>query len=461
MNIRKVVSALFAAVVLPALAAAALCGPVRAADETAKPPAQTSAQAPAPAVQASPLQSVESVVAVVGKEVILRSELDEEVMVYCMQAGISSADTARVNEVSREILDSMVGAKLIVNEARERKITVSKEELDAAVQNALDEVKTRMGSQERFTEELQKEGLTEEDLKARYRKGLENQMLARKLVDRQINSKIKVTDKEVDDFYKERKQELPKRPPEITLAQIVVLPEVDSLVDAKTRAKATDILKEIRAGGNFEELAKKYSEDESAERGGDVGTFRRGEFEDSFEKAAFALEPGQVSDLVKSRFGYHIIKMVEKQDDAAHVKHILIKTVPTDEAEQSARALATSVRKRIESGETFESMAQKYSQDPQSAAKGGVIGSFVQESLSPVIKTAIKGVPVGGVTEVVPMDIGYYIFKVVGKAPERDYTFDEIKDRLRQLVIQEKSQNEYDSWVAELRKKTFVDVKPL
>jgi len=453
MNVRKVVSVLFVAVVLPALAAAVLYGPPCAADETAK--------AATPAQPVSPLQSVESVVAVVGKEVILKSELDEQVMVYCVQAEISPTDTARVNEVSREILESMVNAKLIVNEARERKITVAKEELEAAVQNALDEVKTRMGTQERFAQELAKENLTEEDLKARYRKELESQLLAKKLVDRQVSAKIKVTDKEVDDFYKERKQELPKRPPEITLAQIVILPDVDSLVDASTRAKAADILKAIRSGENFEDLAKKYSDDDSAQRGGDVGTFRRGEFEESFEKAAFALAPGQVSDLVKSRFGYHIIKLVEKQQDTAHVKHILLKTVPTDEAEQRARALATSVRKKIESGEAFESLAAKYSRDTQSAGKGGVIGSFVLESLTPAIKNAIKGVPVGGVTEVVPMDVGYYIFKVVGKAPEREYAFDEIKDRLRQLVIQEKSQNEYDRWVAELRKKTFVDIKTL
>jgi len=435
MNVRKVVSVLFAAVVLPALAAAVLYGPPCTA------------------------QPVESVVAIVGKEVILKSELDEEVMVYCIQAGIQPTDSARINEVTREILESMVDARLIVNEARERKLTVTKEELDAAVQNALDEVKARAGSEERLAQELAKENLTEENLKARYRKGLESQILARKLVERQVSSKIKVTNKEIDDFYNERKTELPKRPPEITLAQIVILPEVDSLVDNAARGKAADILKAIRSGENFEKLAGQFSDDPSAEKGGDVGFFQKGEFEEAFEKAAFALEPEQVSDLVRSKYGYHIIKLVEKQDDRAHVKHILVRTVPTDEAEERARALATSLRKRIESGEAFESLAAKFSQDTQSAGKGGVIGSYIIESLSPVIKNAIKGVPVGGFTEVVPMEIGYYIFKVVGKTAERDYTFDEVKDRLRQLVFQEKSQNEYDRWISELRKKTFVDIQ--
>jgi peptidyl-prolyl cis-trans isomerase SurA len=440
MNVRKAVAVLLAAVVLSALATAVLYAPQSAAQQAGMP------------------QSLESVVAVVGKEVILRSELDEQVMVYCIQTEISPTDTARVKEVTREILDSMINAKLIVNEARDRKMTVTKEELEAAVQNALDEVKARVGSEERFAQELAKEKLTVEDLKARYRKELENQMLAKKIVERQVTAKIKVTDKEVDDFYKERKEELPKRPPEITLAQIVILPEVDSLVDAAAKAKATDVLKAVRAGENFEDLARKHSEEPSAERGGDVA-FQKGEFEESFEKATFALEPGQVSELVKSRYGYHIIKLVEKREDAAHIKHILIKTVPTDEAEEAARTLATSVRKQIESGESFEGLAARHSQDTQTASKGGVIGSFALESLSPAIKNAIKGVPVGGATEVVPMDLGYSIFKVVGKAPERDYTFDEIKDRLRQLVLQEKSQNEYDRWVAELRKKTFVEIR--
>ncbi|MBN1503966.1 MAG: peptidylprolyl isomerase [Candidatus Eisenbacteria bacterium] len=440
-NVRNVVSPVLAAVALLALATAVLYGPPSAAQQT-------------PAVQ-----PVESVAAIVGKEVILKSELDEQVMVYCIQAQIAPTDSVQVEKVTKDILESMINAKLIVNEARERKIVVSNEELNAAVDDALNEVKNRMGTEERFAEELARENLTVEDLKTRYRKELENQLLAKKLVDRQVSSRIKVTDKEVDDFYKERKEELPKRPPEITLAQIVILPEVDSLVDASTRARAEDILKAIKSGESFEDLARNHSDDDSAERGGDVGTFRKGEFEESFEKAAFALEPGQVSEPVRSRFGYHLIKLVEKQEDAAHVKHILLKTIPTDEAEENARALATQVRKKTESGEAFESLAAQYSQDPLSAGKGGVIGSFVLETLSPVIKNAIKGVPVGGVTEVVPMDVGYHIFKVVGKTAERDYTFDEIKDRLRQLVIQEKSQNEYEQWVAELRKKTYVDVR--
>lgn len=434
-NIRSVVSAIFAAVVFPALAASILwvspCG----------------------------AQQVESVVAFVGKEVILRSELDEQVMVYCMQAGIEPTDTAKVNEVAKDILNSMVNAKLIVNEARERKLTVTKEELDAAVQNALDEVKARVGTEEKFAEELKKENLTEDVLKVRYRKELEAQILARKLVEREVSSKIKVTDKEIDDFYKERKAELPKRPPEVTLAQIVILPDVDSLVEISAKQKAEEVLKAIKSGENFERLANQFSEDPSAEKGGDVGFFQKGEFEEAFEKTAFALEPGQVSDLVKSRYGYHIIKLVEKEGDRAHVKHILIRTVPTEDSEQKARTFATSLRKRIESGEKFEDVAKKFSQDPVTAPKGGMIGGYTTESLAPPVKTAIKGLPVGGVTEVIPMEIGYHIFKVEGKTPERDYTFDEIKDRLRQLVIQEKSQNEYDRWVEGLKKKTFVDIK--
>jgi len=406
-------------------------------------------------------QQVEGVVAVVGKELILRTELEEQVAVYCMQQRIEPSDTTRIMEITDEILQSMIDAKVIVNEARTRNMGVSQQELERAVEDAVGEVKSRIGSEEMFREQLAKEGLTEEMLRERYRKDLEAQLLARKLVDREISSKVKVTDKEVEDFFKERKSELPKRPVEVTLAQIVILPPIDSLVDNKAKTKAEEVLAAIRAGQEFERLAAQFSDDPSAQNGGDVGVFKKGDFEEEFERVTFGLEPGQVSSPVKSRFGYHIIKLVEKQDDQAHVKHILIKTEPTEEAEQEARRWATEVRKKIESGEPFENAAKEYSQDPETSAKGGLVGSYPVEGLAPVLKNAIKGLPEGGVTEVVPMEVGYHIFKIVGKTPEREYEYEEVKDQLRQLVIQEKSQNEYERWLAELKKKTFIDVRGL
>lgn len=411
----------------------------------------------APPVHAADV--VEGVAVVVGDEIILKSELDEQVAFYLIQAQVDPADTAKVSQAKKEILDRMIDAKVIVNEARKRQLTISKQELDQAVEDAVKEVKTRMGSEEKFKLELEKEGLNEEKLRDKYRQELESQLLAMRLVEREVRAKVKVTDQDVDNFYKERKQDLPKKPAEVTLAQIVILAETDSVVDRKARDRAEQVLRAIREGQNFEKLAAQYSDDPSAENGGDVGVVQKGDFEESFEKAAFVLEPDQVSDLVRSRFGYHIIKMVEKSDQGYHVKHILIKVVPTDEAEQKARSLATELRKRIEAGESFEGIATKYSQDKESAAKGGVVGSYPADGLAPAVKAAIKGIPEGGVSEVIPLDVGYHMLKVVAKTPEREYTYDEIKDQLRQMVIQERMQNKYEQWLAEIKKKTFIDVK--
>jgi len=151
--------------------------------------------------------------------------------------------------------------------------------------------------------------------------------------------------------------------------------------------------------------------------------------------------------------------MVEKIGDRAHVKHILIRVKPTEKAEQDARSLATELRKRIEAGESFEQLAREYSQDKETADKGGLVGSYAIEGLAPAVRGAIKGVAVGAITEVVPMEIAYHIFKVIGKSTEREYTFDEIKDQLRQLVITEKAQNKYEEWLGGLKKKTYIEVK--
>lgn len=404
-------------------------------------------------------EEIEGIAAIVGEDIILKSELDEQILFYCMQAGIGPTDTVRIAEISDEILNRMVDAKIVVQEAREQKITVSPEELNQAINNAVMEVKTRMGSEAKFREEMEREGMTEEGLRERYRKELEAQLLAMKLVDREIRAKIQITEEDVANFYKERKGELPKRPPEVTLAQIVIVPEADSTVDRQARDRAFEVLEAVRAGQSFERLAAQYSEDPSAENGGDVGFFSRGDFEEDFEEAAFVLEPEQVSDLVRSRFGYHIIKMIEKREDMAHVKHILIRVKPTEKAEQKARGLATELRKRIEAGESFEELATRFSEDTETADRGGVVGSYAIEGLAPAVRVAIKGVSVGSITEVVPMEVAYHIFKVVGKSTEREYTFEEIQGELRELVGQEKAQNRYEKWMGELKKKAYIEIK--
>ncbi len=404
-------------------------------------------------------EEIEGIAAIVGEDIILKSEVEEQLLFFCMQAGIELSDTARVAEVREEILTRLIDAKVVVQEAKRQKIKVTPEELNQAIENAVNEVKARMGSEIKFREQMEKEGLTEEKLRERYRKELEQQLLAMKLVDKEIRSKIEVTDEDVANFFKERKADLPKRPPEVTLAQIVVVPEADSTVERESRTRAQEVLAAVKSGQSFERLAAQYSEDPSAENGGDVGFFAKGDFEPGFEKAAFGLEPGGVSGLVRSRFGYHIIKLVEKQDDLAHVKHILIRVRPTDEAEQKARSLATELRKRIEAGESFEELAARYSQDPETAERGGVVGSYAVDGLAPAVRNAIKGVTVGGITEVVPMEVGYHIFKIVGKSAEREYAFEEIQDQLHDLVGQEKAQNRYEAWLGKLKEATYIEIK--
>ncbi|MFH0779091.1 MAG: peptidylprolyl isomerase [Candidatus Eisenbacteria bacterium] len=402
---------------------------------------------------------VEEILAVVGDEVILRSELDEQVIFYCMQSQIDPTDTTKIKEVEKDLLSRMVDAKLVVNEARKQKLVVTPEELNRGVEDAVLEVKRRMGSEEKYLKELDKEGLTEEKLRSRYHKELEAQLLAMKLVDKEIRSKIKVTDEQVSSFFKERKGDFPKKPAEVTLAQIVILAEADSTAEEAARKRILELEKALREGEAFEKLAQLYSEDPSAQGGGDVGTFTKGEFEEEFEKVAFALEPGQISGPVRSRYGYHLIKLVERDENSAHVKHILIRVKPTEEAETVARKSATDLRRRIEAGESFAELAKQYSDDPETATKGGVVGTYPVEAISPAVKNAIKGVPVGGITDVVPVEIAFNIFKVVERISERNYAFDEVKDQVRQLVIQEKSQNKYEEWLAGLKKKTFIDIK--
>lgn len=196
---------------------------------------------------------------------------------------------------------------------------------------------------------------------------LKTDTVTRQLVDKH---KIKVTDKEVDEQIEQitKTSGGPEKVKEVlteyygwTLADLKTKVKFqlakqklqtklssDEGVNAQAKSKAEEVMGKIKSGGDFGELAKQYSQDSSASAGGDLGSFGKGQMVPEFESAAFALQPGQVSDLVKTKFGYHIIKVIEKKDDTVHAAHILIKTIDFDQYLKDETAKAkTSVYLKV------------------------------------------------------------------------------------------------------------------
>jgi peptidyl-prolyl cis-trans isomerase C len=219
-------------------------------------------------------------------------------------------------QVVRGVIDQMVGYKLLLQEAKARKVNVS----DAEVEAKIDEVRKQFPSEDLFMQTLISRNLTLD----RMRNDARGEIAISRLIEKEIADKIAVKPQQVEDFYSQNPEQF-QQPERVRASHILIkFPEnADASARTQARTKAQQILKDVKAGREFASLAKQHSQDPgSAVNGGDLGFFEQGQMVGPFNDAAFSLKPGAISDLVESEFGYHIIKVAEKQPG---------RTIPLDE----------------------------------------------------------------------------------------------------------------------------------
>ncbi len=262
----------------------------------------------AAAVAAAPVTAASKRAAVVNGSVISVSELDNEVNQAkrrMAQQGqmVKEADTAKLRG---QILDRLIEQKLLYAQSKKEGIQIS----DKTIDEHIAKLQARFPSKEAFDKALKQMNLTEADLKEKTREG----MAIQELINRDVAGKITISDDEVEKFYKSH-PEFFKQTEQVKASHILIKSDAkdDQAKKDAAKKKIEDILKKVNNGEDFAELAKKYSEGPSSKQGGDLGYFGRGQMVKPFEDAAFALKPGQVSDIVQTRFGYHLIKVTDKK----------------------------------------------------------------------------------------------------------------------------------------------------
>ncbi|MGA7836575.1 MAG: peptidylprolyl isomerase, partial [Ignavibacteriaceae bacterium] len=226
------------------------------------------------------------------------------------------------------------------------------------------------------------------------------------------------------------------------------------------------ILDSIKAGADFSEMAKKYSEDPgSAKEGGDLGFVKRGVFYPEFEAAAFALKPGEISDIVETPVGFHIIQLLDKRGESIHTRHILIKIKKSDEADLKAIEFLTSVRDSIISGKgTFSDFAKKYSEDKDTAPFGGELGTFYLNQLDKSVLDIITKMKTGEISFPKRIDYGngsygYHIVELEKRTAQHPASLDADYTELQRLADQYKKQEKYEEWIKELKTKIYWEVR--
>jgi peptidyl-prolyl cis-trans isomerase C len=269
-------------------------------------PAAAETQTPAAEAAVKPVPAtLPDVIAQVNGEAISKADFDLAVQEIEARAG-GPVPADQRDRILRGVLDELVAYRLLVQESRTRNTAVPAAEIDARIA----QIRQQFPTQEAFTQALQTRGMTEQKLRA----DIQEDMVVAKLIEGQLGPISAVTPAQLNDFYSKNPEQFQQA--ERVRASHILLqfpPNADAAAKEQVRARAADILKQVKAGQDFAALAKQHSQDGSAAQGGDLGFFERGAMVPPFENAAFALQPNQTSELVESQFGFHIIKVTEKQ----------------------------------------------------------------------------------------------------------------------------------------------------
>jgi peptidyl-prolyl cis-trans isomerase C len=265
------------------------------------------------ALTASPLLAVESnggqgKAAVVNGSEITKDDFNREVQTVLQRfAGMGQVpDEAQLAELREAVLAKMIETLLLYQKAQKEGFTVS----DQAVTEELNNIKSRFPSEEQFTQSMLAMNITEAELKSQIKQGL----TIEKFLDQQFMQKVEVSKSEAKAFYEENKEEF-RQPELVKASHILVSFPAGAGEEAKKEAlqQIKAIQDDLQEGGDFAALAREHSQCPSGAEGGDLGYFGRGQMVPEFEQAAFGLEPGQVSDIVETQFGYHLIKVEDKK----------------------------------------------------------------------------------------------------------------------------------------------------
>ncbi len=324
----------------PAQAPAAAKTPAPAAPVPAAAAAAAGQPVAPPAVKPVPA-TLPEVLARVNGEAVSKAEFEAAVRMLESRAGQGIPFEKR-DEVYRQVLDQLVGYKLLVQETRARKLAVADAEVDAQI----GQIRQRFPSEDAFTKALAEQKVTLEKLKA----DTKTQMLIAKIIDTEVTPKISVTDKDIDAFYQQNQQRF-NQPEAVRASHILIRfpANADAAAKKQARDKADEILKKLKAGGDFAALAKENSQDQgSAATGGDLGFFPQGQMVPAFDSVAFELKPGQMSGVVETQFGYHIIKVVERRParlvPLAEVRNDISQFLTQQQQQQMAQAFVDQLK---------------------------------------------------------------------------------------------------------------------
>ena len=401
-------------------------------------------------------QTLDRIVAIVEDDVILEHELDREAAAVSDKLRSTNVMMPPEFVLKKQVLERMIVDKLQRQLAARSGIQVS----DEMLRNSVADIATRNNmSVERFKQELANQGM---DYKA-FEENLRNEIIINQLRGREIGSRIKVTDAEVD-HYLETQGSASSSNMQYHLGHILIsVPSgASASIIQKAKDRAEQVVVELRNGKDFRETAISVSDDDNALKGGDLGWRSMGQIPTLFTDIVKTMQQGDISDPIRSPSGFHIIKMLETEGSVQHiitktkVRHILIKTNELiDDAEAQKRLWA--LKERIIDGDDFATLARSHSDDKGSAINGGSLDWVSPGALVPPFEQAMNKLDINEISNPVQTQFGWHIIQVLGRE-NQDNSDQFRRDRVRDEIRKRKVEEETELWLRRLRDEAYVEI---
>lgn len=401
---------------------------------------------------------VDGVAAVVENDYILLSEVRQYAQMQAMQMGMNPYNNPQeFNRLKQQVFQSLIDQKIIQAKAEEDSIIIKEHQVEQALQQQIDNMIAQTGSEQALEEAL---GMSMNEIRNEYREDVRKRLLVEQYQSTKF-ADLSVSRREVEQFYNTYKDSIPAMPKRVNISHIVLRVRPDKSADSAAVEKLRNLKQQLQSGADFAELAKQHSMDPgSRQQGGDLGFVERGTLVPAFEEAAFALDPGGLSDIIKTDFGYHLIKLEERRGEKIHVKHILLSPQATDQDNQAVIQRLNDLRAEALTGASFDSLAKQHSEDTGAELNSGNLGWFEVPNLQvEKFKQVVDTMKAGDISKPFQTQYGWHIVKLNDMKPGGEVTLDKNWVEIEQMVLRQKQQQEYQKWLSNLRDQFYIDIK--
>ena len=401
---------------------------------------------------------MDGVAAVVDGKPIMRSEF----MNSLYQFQETPEGSAMSEEQQKDyVLERLIEEKVLLSRIDRDSIVISNAEVDQRVTAHLSQL---AASQNIDLATLEKAVRTQLGVSmAQYRDQLSKQVRSHMEIARvrQMHvGSVNPTKKEVEAFYKAYKDSLPRQYNCVLLSHIQIPIVPDSMVVDSVKNVAETLIDSLNLGMSFELLAKRHSQDSSAEKGGDLGYFKRGLLDPAFERALDQLKNGQYSSYpVKTNQGWHIPRVLGRKEDGVRSAQILLRTIPTAKDSAAVIARADSLKQNIKTKVQFVAAAKKFSEDKSSNFQGGLLGWYQKNEMEPAYVDPVANLNVGEISEPVLIDGAYHLFRLDDARQIRELTMEEDYGKIENLAANHMENEKLEALVKKWRQEVHVDIR--